>query len=89
LDEKIGEGDGDGISVMEQIPIECATSDDWLNDRLLKDAIRNLADRERQVLLMRYFDGKTQMEISAEVGISQAQVSRLEKTALEQVKGQI
>jgi RNA polymerase sporulation-specific sigma factor len=89
LDEKIGENGSDSITVMEQTPIECANTDDWLNDRLLKDAICSLAGKEREVLLMRYFDGKTQMEISEEVGISQAQVSRLEKTALERIREQI
>jgi RNA polymerase sporulation-specific sigma factor len=52
----------------------------------LKNAIRNLANREREVLLMRYFDGKTQIEVSEEIGISQAQVSRLEKNALAEIK---
>ncbi|MDR1917863.1 MAG: SigB/SigF/SigG family RNA polymerase sigma factor [Christensenellaceae bacterium] len=86
LDEPIGEKDADSITIMEQMPIDSKTSDDWLSDKLLKDAIKNLAEKEREILLMRYFDGKTQMEISEEVGISQAQVSRLEKTALSQIK---
>ena len=89
LDEKIGDNGSDGTTVIEQTPIECKNTDDWLKDRLLKDAIRSLAGKEREVLLMRYFDGKTQMEISQEVGISQAQVSRLEKTALERIREQI
>jgi RNA polymerase sporulation-specific sigma factor len=89
LDEPLGEKEENSITIMEQIPADNKNSEDWVNDKLLKDAIKNLAKKEREILLMRYFDGKTQMEISEEVGISQAQVSRLEKTALAQIKSKI
>jgi RNA polymerase sporulation-specific sigma factor len=89
LDENIGERDADSAAIIEQMPIDTPNSDDWVNDKLLKDAIKNLAAKEREILLMRYFDGKTQMEISDEVGISQAQVSRLEKNALAQIKSNL
>jgi RNA polymerase sporulation-specific sigma factor len=90
LDDPVGDKDsGDSITMMEQIPNHEKTADDWLSDKLLKDSIKNLAEKEREILMMRYFDGKTQMEISEEVGISQAQVSRLEKTALSQIKSNI
>ena len=62
------------------------TSDDWLEDIMLKRAIENLTEREREILSMRYFEGKTQVEVSHEIGISQAQVSRLEKNALDGIK---
>ena len=55
----------------------------------LREAMERLADRERKILTLRYYEGKTQTEISAEVGISQAQVSRLEKNALKQIKANI
>ena len=65
---------------------EKQNSDKWMQDVDLKDAVSHLAYRERQILDLRYFAGKTQMEVSNEIGISQAQVSRLEKNALEQIK---
>jgi RNA polymerase sporulation-specific sigma factor len=90
LDEPIGDRDStDNITPIEQFSGGSKTSEDWMTDKLLKDAIGRLAATERKILQMRYFDGKTQMEISAEIGISQAQVSRLEKTALSNVKTQI
>ena len=58
----------------------------WINHTDLLDAIQRLDDREREILNLRYFVGKTQMEVSDAVGISQAQVSRLEKNALEHIK---
>lgn len=60
--------------------------DKWIDHTDLLDAIKNLDERERQILNLRYFIGKTQMEVSDSVGISQAQVSRLEKNALEHIK---
>ena len=54
---------------------------------MLKDAIKNLPSREKKILRLRFFDGKTQMEVANEIGISQAQVSRLEKAAIDSIKG--
>ena len=65
------------------------TDDSWLGELVLKDAIRNLNDREKAILDLRFFRGKTQVEVASEIGISQAQVSRLEKNALNKIKEQI
>ncbi len=79
---------GDTIYVMDQVS---DTNDDrtWLDELALKEAMRNLNDREKRILHLRFFKGLTQIEVSTEIGISQAQVSRLEKGALEKIKGQL
>jgi len=77
---------GDSIYVMDQVSDEKSGDDVWLEDIALKDAMRRLNSREKKILMMRFFDGKTQTEVSEEIGISQAQVSRLEKNALSQMK---
>ncbi len=61
----------------------------WLDEIALKEAISDLSDREKRILTMRFFQGKTQMEVASEIGISQAQVSRLEKGALGKIKRDI
>ena len=73
---------GDALCVMDQVRDAKNTDDSWLERIALKEAISRLGERERKILAMRFFQGKTQMEVSAEVGISQAQVSRLEKNAI-------
>lgn len=78
--------DNDTFLVMDQIR-DSSSEDSWVENTLLHEAINNLDDKERQILFMRYYAGKTQMEISSEIGISQAQVSRLEKNALKTIKG--
>ena len=82
LYEPIYEHGGDTICVMDQVKDTENTDDSWIRQISLKEAIRLLPDRERNILALRFYEGKTQMEVSAEIGISQAQVSRLEKTAL-------
>jgi len=77
---------GDSIYVMDQVSDEKSGDDVWLEDIALRDAMRRLNSREKKILMMRFFDGKTQTEVSEEIGISQAQVSRLEKNALSQMK---
>lgn len=77
---------GDTICVMDQVKDSKNTDDSWLEQIALKEAISHLSERERHILNLRFFEGKTQMEVSAEVGISQAQVSRLEKNAITQIK---
>jgi len=77
---------GDTICVMDLVKENRNTDDSWLEHIALKDAIKKLTDREKRILNLRFFEGKTQMEVSAEVGISQAQVSRLEKNAINQIK---
>ena len=62
------------------------SDESWLEDISLKEALRKLSEREKKIINMRFYKGKTQMEIAEEIGISQAQVSRLEKGALERIK---
>ena len=80
---------GDELLVMDQISDEKNNIDSWTENVALEGAISNLNEREKKILYMRYYEGKTQTEISAEVGLSQAQVSRLEKNALKAVKNKI
>ena len=77
---------GDSLYVMDQISDNSSCDEIWLENIALKEAIKKLGDREKSIIAMRFFDGKTQMEIADEIGISQAQVSRLEKSAIEQMK---
>lgn len=77
---------GESICVMDQIGDERNTDDAWIERLSLSEAMNALSDREKRILALRFYDGKTQMEVAAEVGISQAQVSRLEKNAIEQIK---
>jgi len=80
---------GESIALMDQVSDTKNTDDSWLEQIALSDAIDGLSDREKRILAMRFYDGKTQMEVAAEVGISQAQVSRLEKNAINQIKKSI
>ena len=77
---------GDAVCVMDQVRDNKNTDEDWLEQIALKEAMARLSKRERQILALRYSDGKTQMEVSSEIGISQAQVSRLEKNAIKSIK---
>ena len=77
---------GDNVCVMDQVRDSKNTDENWLEQIALREAIAKLSDREKRILSLRFFQGKTQMEVSTEVGISQAQVSRLEKNALRQIK---
>ena len=61
----------------------------WLDELSIKEAIANLSDREKRIITLRFFRGKTQMEVASEIGISQAQVSRIEKGALDSIKKSI
>lgn len=80
---------GDSIFVIDQISDHSVDDDMWLEDIALREAMKKLGKREKDIIHMRFFNGKTQMEIAEEIGISQAQVSRLEKGALERIKKQI
>lgn len=86
LYEPIYSDSGDTVCVMDQVRDDKNTDESWLEQIALKEAISRLSDREKRILSLRFFQGKTQMEVSAEVGISQAQVSRLEKNAIAQIK---
>ena len=74
------------VHIMDQIGDNKNNQDAWIENFALKDALKKLSAREKQILLMRYYLGKTQIEVSNEVGISQAQVSRLEKEAIAQMR---
>lgn len=80
---------GDALELMDQICDETQSDEIWTEHVALREAIERLGERERKILQLRYFEGKTQTEISAEVGISQAQVSRLEKNAIGEIRKQI
>ncbi len=73
---------GDPLTVMDQVRDTKNTDERWIERIALREAIARLAEREKRILALRFFDGKTQMEVASEVGISQAQVSRLEKNAI-------
>jgi RNA polymerase sporulation-specific sigma factor len=85
LYEPVYNDGGEAIFVMDQIG-DKNTADSWMDEILLKDAIRGLSDREKRILNLRFMLGKTQTEVAEEVGISQAQVSRLEKGAIRKIK---
>ncbi len=80
---------GDTMCVMDQVRDTKNTDEDWLEHIALKEAMSHLSERERRILALRFCDGKTQMEVSSEIGISQAQVSRLEKNAIKSIRREI
>lgn len=80
---------GDTLLLLDQIADEKNTEENWTEKVALTEAIKKLGDRERKILYLRYYEGKTQTEISDEIGLSQAQVSRLEKNALKTIKNKI
>lgn len=82
LFEPIYNDGGDALYIMDQVKDEKDMDELWLQNIAIGDAMTRLTDRERRILKMRFYDGKTQMEVAGEIGISQAQVSRLEKNAL-------
>lgn len=77
---------GDTLYVIDQISDKKCSEENWVQDLVLGNAINRLSDRERQIITLRFYEGKTQMEVAEEVGISQAQVSRLEKNALKSMR---
>ena len=77
---------GDALYVMDQVKDEKNKDSKWIEDISINEAMKKLSDREKKILSLRFFEGKTQTEVSEEVGISQAQVSRLEKSALKSMK---
>ena len=88
LYEPVYSDDGDAVYVMDQLGDDNEDGS-WLDEIALKQAIQGLNPREKNILSLRYFRGKTQMEVASEIGISQAQVSRLEKAALDKIKKEI
>lgn len=86
LSEPAYQDSDDGASVMEQIRDTRDTPESWLDRMAISDAVAALGERERRILSLRYYQGKTQTEVAREIHISQAQVSRLEKNALNQIR---
>lgn len=89
LYEPVYSDGGDTVCIMDQVRDDKNTDERWLEHLALRDAMDRLTERERHILELRFYQGKTQMEVSAEVGISQAQVSRLEKNAIQQIRKHI
>ena len=86
LYDPIYDSGGDAICVMDQVSDTKNTDERWTERIALKDALKQLTPRERHILSLRFYEGKTQMEVSSEIGISQAQVSRLEKGAINTIR---
>ncbi len=86
LFEPVYNDGGDTIYVMDQVS-SFDTDSDWLDEIVIKETIKDLSEREKRILTLRFMQGKTQMEVSKEIGISQAQVSRLEKNVINRIKG--
>ena len=89
LYEPVYSDGGDTICVMDQVKDQKNTDENWLEQIALKEAMDRLSDREKHILRLRFFEGKTQMEVSARIGISQAQISRLEKNAIQKIKREL
>ena len=88
LYEPVFSDSGDTLYILDQIGDKDSDAD-WVDEISLKEAINTLLPREKNILFLRFFQGKTQVEVAKEIGISQAQVSRLEKSALDRIKGKI
>jgi len=86
LFEPVYHDGGDTVYIMDQVSDGKSTDENWIENIALHNAIDKLSDRERHILSLRFFKGRTQMEVAQEIGISQAQVSRLEKSALSHMK---
>ena len=82
LFEPVYNDGGDALYIMDQVTDNKKLDDGWLDEISLRDAMGRLSEREKHILKLRFFEGRTQMEVAGEIGISQAQVSRLEKNAL-------
>ena len=82
LFEPVYNDGGDALYIMDQVKDESSRDDAWLEEIAIREAMQRLNEREKKILRLRFFEGRTQMEVAGEIGISQAQVSRLEKNAL-------
>lgn len=89
LYEPIFHDGADALFVMDQVSDDKNLDENWTDEIALKEAISKLADREKNIIALRFFQGKTQMEVAQQIGISQAQVSRLEKNAIKQMRKHI
>ncbi len=88
LYEPVAGTDTDALLVMDQVSDE-SSEDNWISSISFKDAVKNLDEREKKIMALRFMSGMTQIEVSREIGISQAQVSRLEKNVIDSIKEQI
>ena len=86
LFEPVYQDKGEALYVMDQVKDTKNTDENWLRDIAIDEAMRHLSKREKEILTLRFFAGRTQTEVANEIGISQAQVSRLEKSALSHMK---
>lgn len=86
LYDPVFQDSGDAICVMDQVCDIGNTDDSWIEQLSMKQVMESLSGREKRILALRFYDGKTQMEVAAEIGISQAQVSRLEKGVMQKIK---
>ena len=86
LHDPIYSDGGDPLTVMDQVRDTKNTDEMWIEHIALREAMKNLDEREKRILALRFYDGRTQMEVASQVGISQAQVSRLEKNAISQIR---
>ena len=86
LQEPVYNDGAESIYVMDQIKDSKNTDEMWADNITMMQAMEKLNDKERNIIIRRYFDGRTQMEVAEEIGISQAQVSRLEKSAIDHIK---
>ncbi|MBR2327144.1 MAG: RNA polymerase sporulation sigma factor SigG [Clostridia bacterium] len=89
LNEPISGNNEENLCVMDAIRDESSTDSNWIDELTLKETIKKLSDREKKIIAMRFFIGRTQTEVAKEIGISQAQVSRLEKGALDKIKKEL
>lgn len=89
LYEPVYSENGDSVYVMDKVCDTSNTDDSWLESIAISQAIDKLSPREKRIITMRFFQGRTQMEVADEISISQAQVSRLEKGALERIKKEL
>ena len=88
LYEPVYSDEGDTIYVMDQLGDD-GGEDSWISGIMFRDTVQALSEREKKIMALRYLSGKTQVEVAKEIGISQAQVSRLEKNALGRIKGKL
>ena len=86
LQEPIYNDGSESIYIMDQVKDSKNSDENWAENMMIAEALKRLNDKEKNIIIRRYFDGRTQMEVADEIGISQAQVSRLEKNALENIK---
>ncbi len=89
LYEPVFNDNGDALYLMDQLADSSTGDEMWLENIVLRDAMKRLGERERKIIKLRFYQNKTQMEIAEEIGISQAQVSRLEKAALEKMRKEL